>query len=276
VRLARRIQVNTYWNVVGGAVAYICDQKILALWAINEANNAWVWVASLGWRKLDPTSSTNLLIEAAQAKADGSLIDFVDEKHGEIHYIKELYVWDPGPMPAGVEVTRAVAECVFGWTSRYRQEGTHVIVKIELVKDANVSKADLDTAKDRWKKGIEEKWSYGFACCTETRATRASDCSRPCELTFEVQWVTGGAHHTVTVHNGSGRADMLDWFVTDSGDVAAHEFGHMLGNVDEYADPQCPNRNPVNTGTIMDNLDGVVARLVSRHCDALGETTVSV
>src|SRR5215468_4028805 len=100
-------------NLQPNAVAYICDQKILALWAINEANNAWVWVASLGWRKLDPTSSTNLLIEAAQAKTDGSLVDFVDEKHGEIHYIKELYVWDPGPMPTGVEVTRGVAECVF-------------------------------------------------------------------------------------------------------------------------------------------------------------------
>jgi hypothetical protein len=259
-----------------GRVAYLCDRRVLALWAINEADNIWIWVDGLGWRKLDPPNATELLIEAARAKADGSLVDLVDAKRGDTHYITEIYVWGPGQPPGGVEVSRRVSECIYGWTAAYRQQGTHIVVRIQLAKDADVVQGDLDAAKDRWKKGIEEKWGYGFACCSEGTATKSSQCSRPCVLTFEVQWVSGNAHHVVAVHKGSGRADMLDWYVTDSGDVGSHEFGHMLGNVDEYADSQCPSRSPVNTGTVMDDNTEVVERLVEPLCQALGENAVPV
>jgi hypothetical protein len=257
-------------------MAYVCSQKILALWAINEANNAWVWVSGLGWRKLDTTNTTNLLLAAARAKEDDSVVDLVDLRRGEIHYITELYVWGPGQLPSGTEVTKSITECIYAWTARYLQEGTHIVVRIQLVKDANVSQTELDAAQDRWTKGIQEKWGYHFACCAEVGATRASDCSKPCELTFEVQWVSSGAHHVVAVHRGPARSNMLNWYHDDSGDVAAHEFGHMLGNADEYADPQCPNRSPVNTGTVMDNLGPVVQRLVDPFCQALGQVAVPV
>jgi hypothetical protein len=70
---------------------------------------------------------------------------------------------------------------------------------------------------------------------------------------------------------------MLNWFHDDSGNDMAHEFGHMLGNVDEYPDPACPGRTPVNTGTVMAVVTGsVVRRQVDFLCDALGDGTVSV
>lgn len=257
-------------------MAYVCRRQILGLWAINEANNVWVWVTGLGWRKLDTTNTTNLLLAAARAKADGSLVDFVDQRRGNVHYITELYVWSPGQLAAGVEVTRSMSECIYGWTARYRQEGTHVIVKIQLVKDANVTQAELDAARDRWTTGIQEKWSYFFACCAEPSATSAADCANPCQLTFEVQWVSAGAHHVVAVQRGPGRSDMLNWHHDDSGDTASHEFGHMLGHPDEYRDPVCPNRSPVNTGTVMDDETEVVERLVEPFCQAIGQNAVPV
>jgi bacillopeptidase F (M6 metalloprotease family) len=60
---------------------------------------------------------------------------------------------------------------------------------------------------------------------------------------------------------------MTTWDTADTGDVAAHEFGHMIGNPDEYADSACPRRNPVNTGTVMDNNTGpALQRHVNRIC----------
>jgi bacillopeptidase F (M6 metalloprotease family) len=98
----------------------------------------------------------------------------------------------------------------------------------------------------------------------------------PCSLTFEVQWVTTGAHHVVAVHRGPARSNMLNWYHDDSGDVASHEFGHMLGHPDEYADSQCPNRSPVNTGTVMDDNTEVVERLVEPLCQQLSQNAVPV
>jgi hypothetical protein len=59
---------------------------------------------------------------------------------------------------------------------------------------------------------------------------------------------------------------MTQWDTNDTGNVAAHEFGHMLGHPDEYADATCPSKNPVNTGTVMDDNTETVARLYNRIC----------
>ena len=78
----------------------------------------------------------------------------------------------------------------------------------------------------------------------------------------------------VRVQKGGGRSNLGLWHTDDPGDVASHEFGHLLGNVDEYSEPSvCPNRNPVNTGTVMDDNTEVVLRLVSPLCTRLSEDT---
>jgi hypothetical protein len=71
-------------------------------------------------------------------------------------------------------------------------------------------------------------------------------------VSFKVHWVISGPDHVVWVHPPSGRADENDWYTDDTGWTAAHEFGHMLGVLDEYDEPEkCPGREPINTGTIM-------------------------
>jgi bacillopeptidase F (M6 metalloprotease family) len=70
---------------------------------------------------------------------------------------------------------------------------------------------------------------------------------------------------------------MTTWDTQDTGAVAAHEFGHMLGLVDEYSDSNCPDRSPVNTGTIMDNNSNVVPdRMMTRFANNLGSNVVAV
>jgi bacillopeptidase F (M6 metalloprotease family) len=58
--------------------------------------------------------------------------------------------------------------------------------------------------------------------------------------------------------------------------VAAHEFGHLIGNKDEYqAEGECRGRDPINTGTIMDNnTDNVPARMMQRFADNIGSNVV--
>ncbi|WP_130301105.1 MULTISPECIES: PEP-CTERM sorting domain-containing protein [unclassified Duganella] len=36
------------------------------------------------------------------------------------------------------------------------------------------------------------------------------------------------------MHEGTGRADMTNWYTGDSASVKAHEVGHMMGLFDEY------------------------------------------
>jgi hypothetical protein len=113
--------------------------------------------------------------------------------------------------------------------------------------------------------------------CRETGVTRARDCGHAFALSFDVAWMTQNAHHTVQVHRGPGRSDMLNWYHDDSGDVAAHEFGHMIGNVDEYPDPACPSRSPVNTATVMAVVaDPAVRRQVQQICQDIGLNAVDL
>ena len=176
----------------------------------------------------------------------------------------------------GIEISRSVSECVYGWTSAYRQEGTHVIVRIQLDPDSNVTAQQIQNLQNLWEQGIENKWSDHFACCCSSKAKTTLFCGNWQPITFDVQWVTSNPHHTVRVRAGSFRTNMLTWDTNDTADVASHEFGHMLGLVDEYSDANCPNRQPVNTGTVMDDNTEVVERHVEQFCQFLNENAVPI
>jgi hypothetical protein len=162
-----------------------------------------------------------------------------------------------------------VKECIYGWTAAFEQEWSHIRIRIRLDPDSGISNATMDTLRTTWANGFRNTWSNRWSC------GRAGEMI--CPFTFELQWVTSNQHHAVRVRQGSFRSNMTTWDTQDDGGVAAHEGGHMLGLVDEYADSTCPNRSPVNTGTVMDNNSATVPnRLMTRFANNVGSNVVAI
>ena len=163
---------------------------------------------------------------------------------------------------AGNEVSFARSECIYGWTAAYRIDELkdcrlRVVVRIRLVPDADVTATQLQTVMNVWEPAIEQAWTDQFALVLNRGRCLCRDYRL---ATFDVQWVQSGEHHSVAVHSGSGRADMGNWFLNNTGGTAAHEVGHMIGNVDEYPDDNCPNRVLSNDNSIMRTSQSGVAR----------------
>lgn len=159
-------------------------------------------------------------------------------------------------------------ECIYGSTTAFEQIWSHIRVRIRLNPDQGITAATIATLQITWANGIQTTWSHRWA------VGHAGEAS--CPLTFEVQWVNNNEHHVVRVQT-VGHTNQGVWHTNDTGAVAAHEFGHMLGNADEYTDTNCPSRDPVNTGTVMDNNSAnVPARLMTRFADNIGSIVLAV
>jgi hypothetical protein len=171
---------------------------------------------------------------------------------------------------ANNEVSMARSECIYGWTAAYRiveEKGCNlqIEVRIRLVPDSDVTTEQIQNVMDTWEPAIEQAWTDQFAIL---QIRGRCEC-RKYSIRVDVQWVESNEHHAVAVHSGSGRADMLNWFVNSTGGTAAHEVGHMFGNVDEYPDDNCPNREITDDNSIMrDSQNGVVR---PRHYDGFAD-----
>ena len=164
----------------------------------------------------------------------------------------------------------SVSECIFGWTAAFEQTWTHISIRIRLNPDSGISNATMNSLRTTWRNGIVNTWSHRWGC------GRSGELA--CRLSFEVQWITTNQHHTVRVRPGPERSNMGTWDTNDTGGVAAHEFGHMHGLVDEYPeDPPCPGRSPVNTGTVMhNNSNNVPSRMMTRFASNIGSSVVGI
>ena len=162
-------------------------------------------------------------------------------------------------LTASTEHSFPMAECIYGWTARYRAEldrecTLQITLRIRLVAGAGVTATDIAAVQALWEPAIEQTWEDRF-----TLVLREGNCEcRAVRVAVDVQFVTSGEHHVVNVRAGSGRADMGTWFVNSSGGTAAHEAGHMFGNPDEYADANCPLRTVTSDGSIMQTTSGAV------------------
>ena len=170
---------------------------------------------------------------------------------------------------ARTEFNFSRSECIYGWTAAFEQTWTHIRIRISLNPDAGINNATITTLQNTWRNGIETTWNDKWGCSRNGELA--------CRLTFEVNWVNSNQHHTVRVRRGPARSNMTTWDTSDTGAVAAHEFGHMLGHSDEYTDINCPSRSPVNTGTVMDdNSNDVPSRLMERFANNIGSNVVSI
>lgn len=163
----------------------------------------------------------------------------------------------------------SMSECIFGWTAAFEQTWTHVRIRIRLNPDAGIPAATMNALRATWQNGIVNTWSDRWGCGHSGELS--------CPLTFEVLWVPTNQHHTVRVRPGPAGTNMTTWDTMDIGAVAAHEYGHMHGLVDEYVDANCPARSPVNTGTVMDNnSNNVPARMMTRFANNIGSNVVAI
>jgi hypothetical protein len=123
-----------------------------------------------------------------------------------------------------------------------------VIVRIGLQEDPKATTTaikDADVA--RWEDGIKRIWNGRFRLRSGAQAL---------DVYFLPIFVfhDPSAHHTVTVVGAKARSAQSTWHATDSGVVAAHEFGHMLGTQDEYGLPGTMAEVPASVTISPDDL----------------------
>jgi hypothetical protein len=106
-----------------------------------------------------------------------------------------------------------------------------VIVRINLTEDpANTTTGATDDVVGKWEAAISKRWNNKF---------RLRCASKTLDLWFVPVFVyhDDNAHFQVKVTADNQRADETNWHSLRDPDHAAHEFGHMLGNPDEYSLP---------------------------------------
>jgi hypothetical protein len=144
-----------------------------------------------------------------------------------------------------------------------------ITVKIHLEAQEGVTDEILSSRKEKWKENIEDVWSGAFKVCLPEGSDVSDNCPCKCfKVDINVEWEDSAddAHHTVKVKPGPSRSNMLNWDTKDGYEegkpnVAAHEFGHMLGLKDEYADTaNAPERELGDADSLMRSSGGEVKK----------------
>jgi hypothetical protein len=145
--------------------------------------------------------------------------------------------------PAGSEAWNGT----YGWRARFLltvdEPRCRVTVAIRVRLVGTITAAQ----RAAWEAAIEAAWNNlfklccGGCCCSDGMAIRS-----------DIQFVTSGEHQVVNV--GATTTNMGNWGAADTIDVS-HEFGHMLGALDEYFTVNGVNWGPGRqaTGAIMNN-----------------------
>lgn len=143
----------------------------------------------------------------------------------------------------GVAVDKDVPEQMVGdaahpaWTgdhsfrARYRLEVDSDRCTVTVTLRIHLVGATTAAERKAWTDAIMAKWNNRFKLCCD------DDCIQGYAIRFILLFV-GAAddpHVTVTVHPAAAPAgaDMANWNIGDTTDVT-HEFGHCIGNPDEY------------------------------------------
>src|SRR6266567_781118 len=135
----------------------------------------------------------------------------------------------------------------YGWQARALvtvDESRCLVTATVRVRLTGTVTADQQTA---WETAIEAAWSNIFKLCCPCCC-----CGGGYTIFSDIQFVTSGEHQVVNV--GTSTSNMGNWGASDTVDVR-HEFGHMLGALDEYFTVDGVNWGAGRqaTGSIMNN-----------------------
>ena len=126
------------------------------------------------------------------------------------------------------------------WTSAYEVDfvGSECRVNInaKIVRDSGVTEAQENSVKSVTRTEFLRIWDNKFRLTESGAATGAF------ALRVAITYVTSGEHVAINLHAGSGHDNRRNWFVDSNATDRAHELGHQLGLLDEYVDPDVPNR----------------------------------
>lgn len=156
---------------------------------------------------------------------------------------------------AGVNVP-TVFPATSGYDLEYQRTGLICTVRINVTGAGAAVTANLPRSKQIWESNIERAWN---------RQYKLSNANHDIPLIFNVNFTSSSAHHNVAAHAGVPvwpGLNMLNWFVDDPATNAAnreyvnnaaiHEFGHMIGNPDEYQLSQAHYTATVGTNPTTD------------------------
>jgi hypothetical protein len=126
------------------------------------------------------------------------------------------------------------------WTSAYEVDfvGSECRLNInaKINRDAGVTEAQETAVKNETRTEFLRIWDNKFSL-TESGAGTGTFALR-----VTVTYVTSGEHVAIALHAGEGTDNRRNWFVSSNATDRAHEMGHQLGLLDEYVDPDVPNR----------------------------------
>lgn len=98
--------------------------------------------------------------------------------------------------------------------------------EVQFTRAGGVTETQLNALKPIWERGIESVWSKKFDI--------VRDNTWRIPIIVDITYDGPVFNHTVTVQLGPATSNEHLWDTLDTGLVAAHEFGHMLGLFDEY------------------------------------------
>lgn len=129
----------------------------------------------------------------------------------------------------------------FNWTSRFN-----------IVLDALRGRANLimrlhttatPAVQAAWARAIESRWGSRMYLRIQPRGGRLAACKMPIHVDIQWQRRAADAHYSINPQGAGGStggragsggtSSMTDWGTADTQDVT-HEFGHMIGNAEEY------------------------------------------
>lgn len=132
----------------------------------------------------------------------------------------------------------------YGYDIALKNQAILITVAINVVPATGISMPYLNQVKKTWEKGIESMWSNRFAVTLPS--------GRQFPILVDAIFRGPNFHHDIIVRSDKGGSDILNWNITDTPFIAAHEFGHMLGVYDEYkGGALSPETNRVDITSIM-------------------------